>query len=306
MIGVISKALLRILGTFVVLLPALPRLWLGQGVGLVLRVFSIRKKIIQENLIRAYPGQDNEQLRQKLLGQTYDHLGHVIVEFFIVFGPFKSWVEKNAVLIGLEHWKKANDQGKGLFFLSSHVGNWEIMGARGALSGMDLMLVTKKLKPDWFHDYLEKSRLKCGVKGTYEPKTMRDILRHLKQGGSVGMILDQYAGPPVGVRVPFLNSIAGTSTALATLAKRTGIPVLPVVNYRTKDGRFVVEVSAPIAWIEDVDPHREIALNTASFVHVLESHIRAHPEQWLWSHRRFKGDLSPIEDSEWSRSRTRG
>jgi KDO2-lipid IV(A) lauroyltransferase len=150
---------------------------------------------------------------------------------------------------------------------------------------------------------VEAGRRRVGVKGTYEPQTMKDILAHLKAGGTVGFVLDQYTGPPVGVRVPFFGIPVGTGLALATLVKRTGFPVIPVVNFRTPDGRMVTRVEAPLEWIEDPDPRRELARNTARYAEVLERIVREFPEQWLWSHRRFKGDLGPLGELEWEEGR---
>src|SRR6185312_635098 len=118
-------------------------------------------------------------------------------------------------------------------FVSSHVGNWEIMSGSGALlGGIDLMIVTKRLKPAWIHRAIERGRIRSGVKGTYEPRPMKDVLRHLSKNGTVGFVMDQYPGPPVGVRVPVFGVPTGTPAAIAALARRTGAPVVPVVNYR--------------------------------------------------------------------------
>jgi KDO2-lipid IV(A) lauroyltransferase len=179
------------------------------------------------------------------------------------------------------------------------------MSAGGGVQlGMDLMLVTKHLKPEWLHRAIERCRSRCHVKATYEPRTLRDVLAHLKKGGTVGFVLDQYAGPPVGVRVPVFGVPVGTTTAVAMLAKRTGAPVLPVVNYREPDGRYRIEIRPPLSW-EEVDAETEIAFNTARYAALLEKDIYAHPDQWLWIHRRFKGDLTPVRDGEWAEGRAR-
>jgi len=75
-----------------------------------------------------------------------------------------------------------------------------------------------------------------------EGGTLKDVLRHLSKNGTVGFVMDQYSGPPVGVRVPVFGVPVGTPAVIATLAKRTGAVVLPAVNYRLPDGRFVTEI----------------------------------------------------------------
>jgi KDO2-lipid IV(A) lauroyltransferase len=155
------------------------------------------------------------------------------------------------------------------------------------------------------HQAIEKGRARCGVTATYEPRTLKDVLGRLKKNGTVGFVLDQYTGPPVGVRVPVFGTPVGTSTAIATLAKRTGAVVLPVINYRTPDGRWKVIIRPAIEWVASEDPAFELAQNTARYASELEKDIYAHPDQWLWIHRRFKGELGPLREGEWNEGRAR-
>jgi KDO2-lipid IV(A) lauroyltransferase len=265
-----------------------------------------RLKVVDENLNIAFPGEHNAWARERLRIAAYRHLAFLVVEILMLFsGRMKRFVLRNVDVRGLEHWNEAKRQGRGVVILASHVGNWEIMAAAGGMLGMDILMVTKHLKPEWLHRAIEKGRARCGVRATYEPRTFRDVLAHLKRNGTVGFVLDQYAGAPVGVRVPVFGVPVGTHTALALLVKRTQAVVLPVVNYRTNDGRVVIEVEPPVEWIPDDDANVEVALNTARFAATLERHIRAHADQWLWIHRRFKGDLSPLRKDEWREGRLR-
>ncbi len=260
---------------------------------------GVKRKVVHQNIDLVFPQMslDQKRLFEK---KAYSHLGSLALEVPLVFSGMKRVLKNQVELVGKEHWEQAKAHGKGVFFLSSHVGNWEIMAAIGGLHEMNLMMVTKKLKPDWFHSEVERGRRSYGVNATYEPKTLRDVLRHLKRNGTVGMVLDQYAGPPVGYRVPFLGQIVGTSSALATLVKRTGARVVPVVNYRVGLDKMVVRIEKPIEWIQGSE-EEEIAINTAHYAGILEHHVREFPEQWLWIHRRFKGELGTIEPNEWKK-----
>jgi KDO2-lipid IV(A) lauroyltransferase len=301
-LGFLILPLLRAAAWALYLLPSGARELFAVALGRALRLSKLRLRVVEENLRYAYPG--DLARRTELAGEAYSHLGRLVAEILMLFGPMRRYTERFSELRGKEHWDRARAQGKGVLFLASHVGNWEVMAASGAISGMDLMLVTKHLKPEWLHQAIRQGRLSCGVAATYEPRTLKDVLSQLKRGGTVGFVLDQYAGPPVGVRVPVFGQPVGTSTALATLAKRTGAAVLPVVSFRD-GGRLVVQIEAPLPWQPDPDPARELAGNTALYAAKIEEHIRAHPEQWLWTHRRFKGDLTPLRADEWSQGRPR-
>jgi len=279
--------LLRILGWMIYLLPNRARIGLGNGLGRILERAKFKSAVIQENLAYAFPTE--AQTRERIGHQAYLHFGNLVLELILLFGPLRRFVKRNSDLAGANLLHEALRSGRGAILLASHVGNWEIMAGTGAaLENFDILIVTKHLKPEWLHVAVEKARRRLGVRATYEPKTLKDVLRQLKSGKTVGFVLDQYAGAPVGVRVPVFGIPVGTMTAVAMLAKRTGAPVLPVVNFHTPNGRIRSEVHSPLKWISDPDPHQELAINTANYAKVLERFIYTHPDQWLWMHRRWK------------------
>lgn len=281
----------------------LRRMW-GNGLGWGLRKLKLRSRVVEQNLSIAF--KDSGEKRATIYREAYAHLGNLALEILLLLGPMKRYIERNTELEGLEHWQHAKARGKGVLFLASHVGNWEVMAATGALlGGVDIMLVTKHLKPEWLHQAIEKGRARCKVRATYEPRTLKDVLSSLKKNGTVGFVLDQYAGPPIGVRVPVFGVPVGTTTTIATLAKRTGATVLPVVNYRTAQGVWKVRIRPPVEWRASDDTTFELAENTARYAAALERDIYDHPEQWLWIHRRFKGELGPLREGEWSEGRAR-
>lgn len=307
-VGRLSVTVLWLLAWLHYALPRFGREAVSGALGGVLRVLRLRSRVVGENLRIAYAG-DSPELRherERVFRESYRSFGRLVFEILYLLGPMKRHVRRSTALRGLEHWQEATRQGRGVIFLASHVGNWEVMAATGAIrGGMDLMLVTKHLKPEWLHQAIEEGRLHCGVRGTYEPRTLKDVLGHLKRNGTVGIVLDQYTGPPIGVRVPVFGQPVGTSTVVAMLAKRTGAAVLPVSNHLAPDGRRVVEIEPEIPWIGNQDANLELALNTAEYARVLERHIRAHPGEWLWIHRRFKGDLKALREGEWMEGRPR-
>ncbi len=298
----------------------------GRLLGGLLEALKLRRKVVEQNLGIAFPTEE-KPARQRRIADAYVHLGNLILEIFLVLLPFglmRKYVQKWVTLEGLENFRNAQAQGKGVILLTSHLGNWEVMAATSGehAPGMNLLMVTKHLKPEWLHQAIEKGRTACGVQATYEPRTLRDVLRHMKTGGAVTFVLDQFAGPPVGVRVPVFGVPVGTTTAVAALVRRTGAIVLPAYNFRSGKGRWTVRIEPALPWISDgisaattateasrKDSQAQVALelaqNTAQYARVLEGHILAHPEQWLWIHRRFKGDLGPLRDQEWEAGRQR-
>jgi KDO2-lipid IV(A) lauroyltransferase len=303
-LGWIVLGLLKTVAYLYSFLPRKLQIKVGHGLGALFYFAKFRDPVVQQNLNLAYP--NDPEKREEIRRASYWHFGNLILEIFMVLGPLRRFVLKYVDLSGTEHLEAAKKRGKGVIFLASHTGNWEVMAATGGvLAQSDLLMVTKHLKPEWLHQAIEAGRSRCEVSATYEPKTMRDVLSHLKRNGTVGIVLDQYVGPPVGVRVPFFGVPVGTSQFVATLAKRTGAAVLPVRNIRTPSGRWDIAVLRALEWTKDSDPNRELAVNTAKYTAAIEEIVRAHPEQWLWIHRRFKGDNSPLRETEWSEPRVR-
>lgn len=309
-----SKALFALMVALAWVLTAMPRrvsLAIGALLGRLLAVLGWKRTLIQSNLLLAFPGAfpgaspDAERFRSDIERGFYRHFGRLFLEILIQYSPaWREWVQEQVVVHGRENWERAHAQGKGVLFVSNHVGNWEAMAAGMALAGADVLIVTKHLKPEWIHLSMERNRLKAGVRGTYEPKTLRDVLAHLKRGGTVGFVIDQYAGAPIGIRVPFFGVPVGTLSAPAIVARRTGAVVLPVYNWRDPDGRFQMWIGEPFPAFQGNSP-RELASQLALWVESTEKSVRKCPEQWLWSHRRFKGDLSPMAADEWDRPRER-
>jgi KDO2-lipid IV(A) lauroyltransferase len=292
------------LGWVLYLLPARLRLGIADLLGLLLARLKIREGVIRQNLAYAYP--DDLEKQQLLFRQSYQHLARLSLEVLLLFGPMRRFAQKHVHMIGQENLSQALRGGQGVILLSSHVGNWEVMAASGIqVPGLHILLVTKHLQPEWLHRAIERARRRCHVSATYEPKTLKDVLRHLKSGQAVGFVLDQYAGAPVGMRVPVFGIPVGTTTAVAMLAKRTGAPVVPILNYRLPNGDYEVEIRPALSWKHSAtqDSSEELGINTATYAALLEKDIYAHPDQWLWSHRRFKGDLSPLRPGEWTEGR---
>jgi len=119
-------------------------------------------------------------------------------------------------------------------------------------------------------------------------KAMGRILRVLKEGGIVGVLLDQNMAWQEGVFVNFFGELACTNTGMALLALRTGAAVLPVFNIRQADGRYRVLIEPELPLIRTGDKDQEVEKNTELFTQIIERYVRDYPDHWLWLHQRWK------------------
>lgn len=275
---------------------ALPRSWelaLGPVLGrLALRLDSRRRRVVEENVRRCLP-ELGPGPREALLRANFEHYGTLFLELLHVFSPFeghyRDYARRTARLEGLERWRRAHEKGKGVLFVSAHLANWELMASAGALAGIPLTIVTRRLKPEWVHRKMLAARLSTGFRCFCSPHPAREVLGALRRRESVGFVMDQWAPPPTGVRVPFFGVPVSTLAAVGTFAERTGAAIIPVSQRRGADGvvRVVIE--------PELDPgaaRRDPAACTALLNAKTEEWIRAEPAQWLWAHRRFK-DADP-------------
>ena len=112
----------------------------------------------------------------------------------------------------------------------------------------------------------------------------KNILTQLKSGGIVGIVLDQHASENESVMVPFFGRPANTFKSLAIFAERTNAPVLPVYIYRDENNHHHLVIEPEIISA----PHDDSHSRTLKYIQWMESVIKKYPEQWIWTHNRWK------------------
>jgi KDO2-lipid IV(A) lauroyltransferase len=290
----LALILLKSIGYFLALFPRRIFLALGAGLGWALFRCGFRLPVAEGNVALAFPFLDPEQ-RRKFLREHYREMGILFLEMLRSFYRFDRFVERYSDVEGEEHLQAALAEGKGVFVMTAHLGNWEVLTASGPnLFSTGVTMVTKELKPAWFHRVVSLTRELLGVKMACEPKTMQGILRALKKKEIVGFVMDQYAGAPVGARVPFFGKPVGSHTALAALALRTGAPVVPAISVRKPNGRYLIRFDPRLSTLDGSSQEEAVLKNTAAYVAHTEAWVKEFPLQWMWIHRRWKGDLSPL------------
>jgi KDO2-lipid IV(A) lauroyltransferase len=254
----------------------------------LLRVDWKRRKIALENMRRCLPKLDSRG-RQRLLRENYAHYGILALEILHLFSPiqghYRAYIKRISSFEGLERWRKVHELGKGVLIVSGHMANWEAMAGSGSMLGIPIMMVTRHLKPEWLHKKIEAQRRSVDVRCVYPPRTMPSIMKALRKGESVGLVMDQYAPPPMGVPVPFFGTRVDTLAAVGTLAQRTGAGIVFCTQERDALGVVHVVISEPFELGQAIeDPVKATEL----LVKRIEDMIRKNPTQWLWVHRRFK------------------
>ena len=246
------------------------------------------RKIALENLKMAFGNELDEARRQEICRQVFDHLARVVLEIPYVRKLNEDNLEQFAVFRGGEHLQAALEKKQGLLVMTSHFGNWELTGVGFSLRYWPFNIVVRPLDNPLLDRLIDKMRCQTGNRTIPKRGSVRQVLRLLRQGETVALLIDQNTDWYDAVFVPFFNELAGTNKALAVLALRTGLPVLPAYNVRRPDGRYELIIEPEIPIVRTGDTTMDIEENTARFNRVIETYVRRNPEQWFWVHRRWK------------------
>ncbi len=279
------------------LLAWLPGAWayaLGAGAGrLAYRLDSRHRRIACENLALAFPGTLAEQEVAALARAVFENLGRTAVDVArsgTVLKKTDSWRVE-----GLERLLAARDRGKGVLVLTAHFGPWELLPLMAALRYQPIHVVARPMDNPWLDDLVTRLRERGGNRVIRKHDALPSILRLLRQGETVGMLIDQHITEEQGVVVPFFGRPASTVSAPALLAIRSGAAVVSAGIVREGRGRYCVRLTEEVAVARTGDLKRDIAVNTARFTGALERLIRQRPDHWFWVHRRWKTPLGVDE-----------
>ncbi|MBI3504977.1 MAG: lysophospholipid acyltransferase family protein [Proteobacteria bacterium] len=280
--------LLSAMGLLVALLPRRVELALGRGFGrLVFWARLFKRRTVEENLTRCFPEMDARAM-EDLVRRNYEHYGMLFFEMLHFFTPirghYRDYVSRFGRFENAEIWRKAHAKGKGVIFVSAHLGCWELGGAAAALSGVVATIVTTVITPRWVHEKITSGRESVGIAAAFHPGSMPAVLRALRRGETVAFMNDQYALPPMGVDVRFFNHRVATLAVVGPLAKRTGAAVVPICTSRGPDGVTVARLEPEL----DLSGADDAEAATQLVAERIETWVRRTPEQWLWMHRRFK------------------
>jgi KDO2-lipid IV(A) lauroyltransferase len=189
---------------------------------------------------------------------------------------------------GLEHLRPVMSRHGRALMLTAHLGNWEYLAAAPRLTGYPGAIVVRPLDSPTLDGLAEATRRKTGIALIDKRGALRPVLQALRRGGLVGILLDQNTTRREGVFVPFFGRAASTSRSLALLALRTETPIVPIFIRREGVGRHRVTIEPPLAPPVARDLEEAVVELTARCTEAVEAAIRRAPEQWLWSHDRWR------------------
>jgi KDO2-lipid IV(A) lauroyltransferase len=281
----------------VALLGLLPRPFAraaGTAIGsLAWHFLSRLRHVGLRNLSLAFPESCIAE-RTRILRTLFRTLGWQLAEFCRMPRATRQDAENFFRYEGLDHYLAARAKGRGVLVLTGHLGAWELSSFYHSLMGYPMGMVIRRLDNPLVDAFVNRIRCLHGNRVLHKDDFARGLLQAMRNGETVGILMDTNMTPPQGVFVPFFGVSACTASGLARVAAHSNAAVLPgfmlwePTRGSTEPARYVLHFGPELNLTRTNDPAADALANTALFTAALESWIRRYPEQWLWVHRRWK------------------
>jgi Kdo2-lipid IVA lauroyltransferase/acyltransferase len=243
--------------------------------------------IAADNLRRAFPEWDEARVQETARG-VYGHFGAVLLDILWAERRRGSELIALADIEGLEHLETALAAGRGVVCPTAHIGNWEYQGLASSLLIGPISVIARPLDNPALDRRLVAFRRSAGNDVIYKQRALPRVLKALRQGGVVAVLIDQNVQEKDGVFVRFFRLPACTTTVAAALALKTGCAIVPGRCVLQPGGRYRMVYGPPVEWTSGGRHNEDVAALTQHLTSIIEGWVREAPQQWLWLHRRWK------------------
>ena len=241
------------------------------------------KKIIHENIKRAIP-EINPQDLQKIVKSMWNNYGNIFAEYMFIKNFRKGNLSSKIIVDGQEILDEIKKNKKQVVFISGHLSNFELMALFIERSGINLAAIYRPLNNLYLNPMMERIRKKYICK--YQIKKgiggMKKLVHLKKKNFSTALMIDQRVSE--GILSKFFNQEALTTTIPAQLVKKFNIPIVPVYIDRINGLNFKITIKNPISFSNE----KSVKNITDDLNLELEKMIIKKPENWIWSHNRWK------------------
>jgi KDO2-lipid IV(A) lauroyltransferase len=240
------------------------------------------------NLRIAFPEWTDAQ-RRRTLRRLVRNVGWMAGEFAQLPKYDRRSMESVIVLDGFENFAAAEGLGKGVLFLTAHMGAWELSPFAHAAYHRPISFLVRAIENPRVDAFVNRYRCLNGNRSIEKNDSARSMLRLLHEGKTIGVLADHNTSPEEGIFVDFFGVPACTTTGIARLALNTGAAVVPAYSYWDPDQRkYRLRYEPAIEQVRTGDRDADVRENTVRFSRVMEEFARRYPDQWLWVHKRWK------------------
>lgn len=245
------------------------------------------------NLDLVYGDSLSPREKRRRLKQAVDNVSIVAAEFSRIKRLRGGFLDRHIIIKGAE--RLPRDQGA--IIIGAHLANWEWPAPALANRGYKVAEVVRPLSDPTLNEFVDKTRRSGGIVTIPKQNAARDVVRHLRQGYLVGILVDQ-SPRENGAPARFLDKECWGTVGPVMLSRITGAPIFGVAMQRESDGRYTLEV-LPEVRLAPGAISQTIAENCQRCQDVVGHIVSKNPGQWLWLHRRWKP--RPRLEREWQR-----
>jgi len=256
---------------------------LSSKIAILIGPFFRSKSLITSNILKALPNLKQNEIN-KISISMWGNYGRILSEYVFIKDIRKSKIQNIIEVEGQEILEKIKKDNKPVIFVSGHFNNFELMALHIERSGINLAAVYRPLNNKFLNHIMEKIRkkyicknqIKKGISGT------RELLNCFKNNISVALMIDQRVSQ--GIKSNFFKYEALTTTIPAQFARKYNCEIVPVYIERKNNFNFKLTIHKPIDYrVDDTIENITLKLNA-----LLEEMILKNPDQWIWSHNRWK------------------
>ena len=241
------------------------------------------KNLIKSNILKAFPNLSQRKVN-KITKKMWNNYGRILAEYIFIKGFRVSKFENNIEIEGQHILDKIKKDNESVIFISGHFNNFELMAMQIEKSGINLAAVYRPLNNKFLNSIMErirkkyicKNQIKKGISGT------RLLLSFFKKKTSIALMIDQRVSQ--GIKSNFFKHEAFTTTIPAQFVKKFKCKIVPMYIERIKGTKFKLTVYEPLIYSD----HESIESITLDLNRILEKLILKNPDQWIWSHNRWK------------------
>ena len=238
---------------------------------------------VKKNLENSNIGNSNEE-RERIVKNMWGNYGRIFADYMYIKNFRNENIFKNIEVVGENILEEIKNEKEPVIFISGHFNNFELMALYLEKSGIDLAAIYRPLNNKFLNPLMEKIRfqyickkqIKKGISGT------KEILKHFRNGTSIALMIDQRVSE--GIRCDFFNKKALTTTIPAQFVKKFNCKIVPLYIQRIDGHKFKLDILDPLIFSKE----EKIEVITHKLNEILENMIRKNPEQWIWTHNRWK------------------
>jgi len=256
---------------------------LGGKIFEIIGPFFRSEKLINSNIKKALPDINFKNLK-KIKRLMWNNYGRTFAEYMFIKEFRNGKISKNIEIDGQEILEKIKKENSQVIFISGHFSNFELMAMHLEKSGINLCAIYRPLNNIFLNGIMERIRKKyiCKKQIKKGVVSLRQLIALKKNNFSTAIMIDQRVSE--GILSNFFNHEALTTTIPAQLVKKFNIPIVPVYIERIENINFKICISKPIYFDEDTTTDKI----TDELNRILEKMILNKPENWIWSHNRWK------------------